>query len=135
MQDWESMIAERVAAHGVVVTCREQDPRRRNKRRKDLRFYERHKNEADFIERRKASMKKYKSNPEVKAHHREYLRIWRKNHVKTEHERELNRDRRNMYLARKRARKILSQVPFEVKVTLQDIGVVTVHIYKENQAA
>ena len=37
MQDWETMIAERVAAHGVVVTCREQDPRRRNRQAYDRR--------------------------------------------------------------------------------------------------
>lgn len=37
MQDWESMIAERMEAHGTVVTCRVQDPRRRNRQAYDRR--------------------------------------------------------------------------------------------------
>lgn len=37
MQDWESMIAERKAMHGTVVTCRIQDPRRRNRQAYDRR--------------------------------------------------------------------------------------------------
>ena len=72
MQDWETMIAERVAAHGVVVTCLIADARVRNKKAAQKRIFKAHYDEdpQHFIALSRAWKKEH---PEaVKKHNRDY---------------------------------------------------------------
>lgn len=139
MQDWESLIAERTEAHGTVKTCLVEDPVKRNRRNLD-RLY-------DKSPKRIAQHKAWEQSPAGKksAHERskryratekgklvcrrkslKYFHThcndpeWRANRLATQ----------KAWKARRKAAKILAQVPFEVSLTLQDIGRVTVHIYK-----
>ena len=108
MQDWESMIAERVAAHGVVVTCREQDPRRRNRQAYDRRHdktperIEQHKEWAkspagkksmrergaryratekgrlNALKKSRAYFERHKDDPEWREHRRQVQKAWKR---------------------------------------------------------
>lgn len=139
MQHWESLIAERTEAHGIVKTCLVEDPVKRNRQNLD-RLY-------DKSPKRIAQHKAWEQSPAGKksAHERskryratekgklvcrrkslKYFHThcndpeWRANRLATQ----------KAWKARRKAAKILAQVPFEVSLTLQDIGRVTVHIYK-----
>ena len=72
MQDWESMIAERNAMHGTVVTCLIADARVRNQKAEQKRIFKAHYDEdpQHFIALSRAWKKEH---PEaVKKHNRDY---------------------------------------------------------------
>ena len=139
MQDWETLIADRTEAHGIVKTCLVEDPVKRN-RRNLARLY-------DKSPKRIAQHKAWEQSPAGKKSMRErgarYRAtekgkiVCRRKNLKHFHthcndpEWRANRfATQKAWNARRKAAKILAQVPFEVSLTLQDIGRVTVHIYK-----
>ena len=139
MQDWETMIAERVAAHGVVVTCLIEDATKRNRLNYDRRYDKspkriaQHKAWAQSPAGKKSMHdrgKRYRATENGKEHCRKksrnyFLRhrddpAWRANRLEVQ----------KAWKARRKSAEILARVPFENKITLQDIGTITVHFYK-----
>lgn len=138
-QDWESLIAERAEAHGTVQTCLIEDAVKRNRHNLVARY--------EKSPKRIASHRAWENSPAGKksSHERskryratekgkivcrrkslKYFHThcndpeWRANRLATQ----------KAWKARRKAAKILAQVPFENTLTLQDIGTITVHIYK-----
>lgn len=74
MLDWESMIAERMEAHGTVVTCRIVDARVRNMKASQKRIFKKHydENQQFFIARSRAWKKEH---PEANRAHQKNYRI------------------------------------------------------------
>lgn len=139
MQDWETLIAERTEMHGVVKTCLIEDAVKRNRRNLEMRYekspkrIESHKAWGQSPAGKKSAherSKRYRATEKGKLVCRrkslKYFHMhcndpeWRANRLATQ----------KAWKARRKAAKILAQVPFEVSLTLQDIGRVTVHIYK-----
>lgn len=140
MQDWESLIAERTEAHGVVKTCLVEDPVKRNRLNID-RIYDKspkrvaqHKAWAQSQAGRKSAhdrSKRYRATEKGKQAARrkslKYFYAHRDDPAWRAHRLEVQK----AWKARRKAAKILASVPFETTIMLQDIGVITVHIYKE----
>ena len=139
MQDWESLIAERTEMHGTVKTCLIEDPVKRNRRTIGRRYDKSPKR----IAQRKAwaqspagkkSMhdrdKRYRATEKGKQAARrkslKYFYAHRDDPAWRAHRLEVQK----AWKARRKASEILALVPFENKITLQDIGTITVHIYK-----
>jgi hypothetical protein len=139
MQDWESLIAERTEAHGTVKTCIIEDASKRN-RKNTSRIYE---NRPSTKEKRKAWAK----SPAGKKSNHERNKRWRATekgkiacrrksskyfhtHCNDPVWRAHRLEIQQSWKAHRRAKKILAQIPFENTLTLQDIGTITVHIYK-----
>ena len=74
MQDWETMIAERNAMHGTVVTCLTADARVRNKKAAQKRIFKAHYDEdpQHFIALSRAWKKEH---PEANRQHQKNYRI------------------------------------------------------------
>lgn len=139
MQDWEFLIAERTEAHGTVKTCLVEDPVKRNRRNLD-RLYDKspkriaqHKEWAQSPAGRKSSRercKRYRATEKGKQTARrksqKYFYAHRDDPAWRAHRLEVQK----AWKARRKAAKILASVPFETTITLQDIGTITVHIYK-----
>jgi hypothetical protein len=108
MINWETMIAERVAAHGVVVTCREKDPRRRNRqaydrrhdktpkrvaqhrewakspagkksmRERGARYRATEKGRINALKKSRAYFERHKDDPEWREHRRQVQKAWKR---------------------------------------------------------
>lgn len=140
MQDWESLIAERTETHGTVKTCLVEDPVKRNRRNLDRLYDKSPKRIAQHKawEQRPAGKKsmhdrgkRYRSTEKGKQAARrksmKYFYAHRDNPAWRAHRLEVQK----AWKARRKAANILATVPFETTITLQDIGVITVHIYKD----
>lgn len=143
MQNWESLIAERTEAHDTVKTCLVEDPVKRNRRNLD-RIYDKspkriaqHKAWA-LSPAGKKSMRergaRYRATENGKEHCRKKSRNYFLRHCNNPAWRAHRLEVQKAWKARRKAAKILASVPFENTITLQDIGTITVHIYKEVSA-
>ena len=116
MQDWETMIAERNAMHGTVMTLRIEDAAKRRHYMNALRFKTndpiyrilRRKWDAEYREKNKEKRRQY--NRDYRLEHLDYFK------EKAVEYRQKYKERRN--------------VPSVMSITLQDIGTITVHFYK-----
>ena len=139
MQDWESLIAERTEMHGVVKTCLIEDAVKRNRHNQDIR----HEKSPTRIASHKAwtqspagkkSMRergaRYRATEKGKESGRRKSRAYFLRHRDNPEWRTHRLEVQKAWKASRKAAKILASVPFEVSFTLQDIGCVTVHIYK-----
>ena len=139
MQDWESLIAERTEAHGTVKTCTIEDASKRN-RKNTSRIYE---NRPSTKEKRKAwaqshagkksahdRSKRYRATAKGKIACRRKSSRYFHRHKNDPAWRAHRLEIQQYWKANRRAKRILARVPFEYKITLQDIGTITVRIYK-----
>ena len=139
MQNWENLIAERTKLHGVVKTCRIEDPVKRNRHNHDARYdrspkrIAQHRAWAHSPAGRKSAhdrSKRYRSTEKGKLVCRRkslrYFYAHRDDPAWRAHRLEVQK----AWKAKRKAAKILAGVPFEITFTLQDAGTMTVHIYK-----
>ena len=139
MQNWENLIAERTKLHGVVKTCRIEDPVKRNRHNYDVRYdrspkrIAQHKAWAHSPAGRKSAherCKRYRATEKGKIvcrrKSKKYFYAHRDDPAWRAHRLEIQK----AWKARRKAAKILAGVPFEITFTLQDAGTMTVHIYK-----
>lgn len=139
MQDWESLIAERTEAHGTVKTCLVEDPVKRNRRNLD-RLYDKspkriaqHKEWAQSPAGKKSMRERgarYRATEKGKESGRRKSRAYFTRHRDNPEWRTHRLEVQKAWKASRKAAKILAGIPFEVSFTLQDIGSMTVHIYK-----
>lgn len=139
MQNWENLIAERTKLHGVVKTCRIEDPVKRNRHNHDARYDRSPKRIAQhrawaLSPAGKKSMRergaRYRATENGKEHCRKKSRNYFLRHRNDPAWRTHRLEVQKAWKARRKAAKILAGVPFEITFTLQDAGTMTVHIYK-----
>lgn len=139
MQDWESLIAERTEAHGTVKTSLVEDPVKRNRRNlgrlydKSPKRIAQHKAREQSPAGKKSShdrSKRYRATEKGKESGRRKSRAYFLRHRDNPEWRAHRLEIQKAWKARRKAAKILAGVPFEITISLQDIGAMTVHIYK-----
>ena len=101
MQNWESLIAERSRPCATMPRCDE--PVKQRMKINDRAYYQRHKNEPEFREKRRIRQSEYRHTDKYRKSHSEYMKEWRKAHPLTESQRELSRLRNKRYNERKKA--------------------------------
>jgi hypothetical protein len=139
IQNWENLIAERTEIHGVVKTCRIEDPVKRNRQNLDRRYKKspkriaQHKAWAQSPAGKKSSRERgarYRATENGREHCRKKSRNYFLRHRNDPAWRTHRLEVQKAWKAKRKAAKILKAVPFEISFTLQDIGSMTVHIYK-----
>ena len=125
--------------HGTVVTCLIADATKRNRRNYDRRYDKspkriaQHKAWAQSPAGKKSMHdrdKRYRATENGKEHCRKKSRNYFLRHRDDPAWRTHRLEVQKAWKARRKAAKVLARVPFENKITLQDIGTITVHIYK-----
>lgn len=101
MQNWESLIAERSRPCATMPRC--DDTVKQRVKINHRAYYQRHKDEPEFREKRRIRQGEYRRTDKYRKQHREEMKEWRKTHPMTEHQRELSRLRNKRYNERKKA--------------------------------
>lgn len=101
MLNWESLIADRSRPCATMPRCDDTVKQRKKINRKT--YYQRHKDEPEFREKRRVRQCEYRHTDKYRKQHREEMKEWRKAHPLTEHQRELQRLRNKRYNERKKA--------------------------------